>query len=94
MLLYSGNIFIGLGAKNEDGDVIPIATINPEPSTQYIVTPKNKYYINTGAMVEGKIMNYVQSVSESATIDFTGKTQTKAIVTIDASNTWVVTYKV
>lgn len=77
-MLHPGNIFIGLGAKNADG-VAPIASITPGPEMQYMITPKNKYYINSGSKFPGKIMDYTSSIRTAALVDFTGRTETNAI---------------
>lgn len=93
-MLHPGNIFIGLGAKNEVDAVVPIASIIPGPAMQYMITPKNAYYINSGINVPGKIMDYAASIRTAALVDFTGKTETNAIVTVDEHNKWAVAYSV
>jgi len=53
------NIFIGLGAldPNDPESVVATAVFSAEPSVQYTVEPKVKFYVCTGSYQQGKIVN-------------------------------------
>lgn len=63
----------------QDGEVVPVAVWQAKPNQQYQITPKRTYYISTGKYKAGRIVN-VAELGTIATIDFTGRKETRATV--------------
>ena len=84
--------FIGLGAQSPGGedDIIPVATVLASPNTTAFIIPKNTYSIAWGTYAPGTIID-VATVSEACTIDFSGRSETAAIIVHNADGTWTKT---
>ncbi|KAI9798953.1 MAG: hypothetical protein M1833_004306 [Piccolia ochrophora] len=86
--------FCGLGMRSprpEQQDVLPVAVFTAIPSQLYQITPHRTYYISTGAYAPGTIIDVTQ-LGEIAKLDFTGKKEDMAIVTLKDDYSYDVKY--
>lgn len=91
IVLYLGNIFIGIGGKTADGEILPIATFQPTPQNTYQITPLVTYYVATGSYTPGTIMN-VTALGNPGTIDFTGQTSSNAVANYEDTGDWTISF--
>jgi hypothetical protein len=64
-----------------------VAVFAPVGNQQYVITPKRTYYIAYGGQVEGLQVG-VKDIGAYVEIDFTGKSQTTASVTLEENFAW------
>ena len=90
---HSGNAYCGLGLQSSTSqDIAPAAIWSAEPNQQYVVEPKQTYYISTGDYEEGNILD-VEQLGSIATIDFTAKATPNAQVMFTEDMTFDVRYQ-
>lgn len=66
---------------NIPGIPSPVATFLAEPNDTFNITPVVKFYVADGAYTPGAIIDYTTLSTIAGTIDFTGRSQTNAVVT-------------
>ncbi|KAJ5190130.1 uncharacterized protein N7498_009115 [Penicillium cinerascens] len=66
----SNNTFIGLGAQDMHGNVVPVATVPAFPGITYNMFPVVKFYVSYGTFVEGQILD-VEELGPQLEVDFT-----------------------
>ena len=84
------NIFIGVGASDpkDSNNVIPVQTFRAEPNLNSMFFPKMKYYICTGEVQPGTVVDRT-SFGSVLKVDFTGATIPKAVFTLDPNGNYV-----
>jgi hypothetical protein len=88
----ANNLVLGLASDNGSGIPSPVATFPAAPNESYNITPVVKFYVADGAYSEGQIIDVTAVSNVSATIDFTGKPFTTAVVAQDANGAFSVKY--
>lgn len=89
----SQNGFV-FGMAKANGSPIPVAvaTFAAEPNTIACVTPVAQFYVTDGAYSLGEVIDLSLASAQSATIDFTGKPQTRATVIQNANGSYTIDY--
>jgi hypothetical protein len=77
--------------RPQQQDVLPVAVWKAVPNQQYQITPHRKYYITTGSYAAGTVVDVTQ-LGKVAALDFTGKQENLATVTMNADYTYDVKY--
>jgi hypothetical protein len=78
----SNGFLFGLARPgNVPGVPTAAATFLAEPNDTFNITPVVKFYVADGAYVPGQIIDYTKVSTKAGPINFTGKTQTHAVVT-------------
>jgi hypothetical protein len=77
---------------NVPGAPSPVATFVAEPNDTFNVTPVINFYVADGSYTAGAIIDYTQATTKPGTIDFTGLSQTNAIVTQGSDGTFTTKY--
>ncbi|KAL8787469.1 MAG: hypothetical protein Q9195_007761 [Heterodermia aff. obscurata] len=93
VLMGTANQFIGLGARDpfDPTNIIPVACVPAQPSTQAYFVPHNTYYVSWGTYLPGQIVD-ITTISDPAEVDFTGKAATMAKVEHTLDGSWNVTF--
>ncbi|KAL8718285.1 MAG: hypothetical protein Q9225_004563 [Loekoesia sp. 1 TL-2023] len=89
-LLGNGaNQFIGLGGQDpvDSSNIVPIAVVPAQPSTDAYIVPKAIYYISWGTYLPGQIID-VTTIAKPAKLDFTGTAATSASVVHKNDGSW------
>ena len=81
----------GLAKTNNIGLVAPVATFAGQPNTTFNIAPVTNFWVSTGSYTAGTVID-VTAIGPSIEIDFTGRSETTAIVTQDLSNQFTVKY--
>jgi hypothetical protein len=77
---------------NIPGIPSPVATFLAEPNDTFNVTPVINFYVADGAYTPGQIINYTTASTSAANVNFTGKSQTHAVVTQGSNGEFTVQY--
>ncbi|EAW15336.1 uncharacterized protein ACLA_060030 [Aspergillus clavatus NRRL 1] len=82
------NIYIGLGAPDATGSVIPVQTYVAKPSQTNQLFPKLRYYICTGEHHQGMIVDR-NEIGVALKVDFTGCAVPEAYFIMNSNGTFV-----
>ena len=81
----------GLAKINGSGLVAPVATFAGQPNTTFNIAPVTNFWVSTGSYTAGTVID-ITAIGQSIEVDFTGKSETTAIVTQDSSRQFTVRY--